>query len=71
MKVQIVSEEREGQVKYLTYKGSLALGREEGSYQLVKHKYQERVIKYIDDKSNSMISGISDLENKEENICPS
>lgn len=69
MTAHLVEEEREGQAKYLTYKGSLFLDREEKAYKLVKYKYREIIVKYIDVENNNLIDHnlAKNLEGK--NVC--
>ena len=69
MQAKLVEEEREGLVKYLTYKGSLFLDREDKAYKLVKYKYHELVVKYIDVENNNVINDNSAKKLEGKNVC--
>jgi len=60
LKCQIIEEEFEAQVRYLTYKGSLTHYRQactaDEEYKMVKYKYRKLVTKYFPVESNTMIN---------------
>ncbi len=66
LKCQLIEEEFEGEVKYLTYKGSLPhhyqACKPEEEYKMVKHKYRKLVTKYFPVESNIMIQDNRNLK---------